>query len=234
VTLRGAIGDQEQSFNFPADFVGKSDDDTNAFVAKLWATRRVGEIIDELDLKGKNDELIAELVALATEHGILTPYTSFLADETSDVRAVTRNLGRAAMEVEALSVAEGAWGFRQRELKAGFQMSNRAPAAATLVESGAIGAGGRFYNNVRFYDSAKDEQVAARNIRQVGRKTFFQRGEQWIDATVTEDEEKHARKLERYSSEYFALIARHGQHVAQYLALDAPVTVKLAGVTYQW
>ena len=66
----------------------KSDDDTNAFVAKLWATRRVGEIIDELDLKGRNEELVNELVALATEHGILTPYTSFLADETSDVREV--------------------------------------------------------------------------------------------------------------------------------------------------
>jgi len=51
------------------------------FVAKLWATRRVGDIIDELDLKGRNEELVKELVALATEHGILTPYTSFLADE---------------------------------------------------------------------------------------------------------------------------------------------------------
>ena len=59
-----------------------------SFVAKLWATRRVGEIIDELDLKGRNEELVNELVALATEHGILTPYTSFLADETSDVRDV--------------------------------------------------------------------------------------------------------------------------------------------------
>ena len=44
--------------------------------------RRVGEIIDEIDLKGKNDELVKELVDLSTKHGILTPYTSFLADET--------------------------------------------------------------------------------------------------------------------------------------------------------
>ena len=45
---------------------------THAFVEKLWAVRRVGEIIDELDLKGKNNELVKELVTLATKHGILT------------------------------------------------------------------------------------------------------------------------------------------------------------------
>src|SRR4051812_10976888 len=94
VKLKGKIGDKEKTFDFPADFSEKSDD-TNTFVAKLWATRRVGDIIDELDLKGRNEELVKELVALATEHGILTPYTSFLAEESSDIRRVTENEGRA-------------------------------------------------------------------------------------------------------------------------------------------
>src|SRR5262245_52062415 len=83
IAIRGAVSGKEQSFDFPAELVAKSDDDTNSFVAKLWATRRVGEIIDELDLKGRNEELIKELVDLATKHGILTPYTSFLADDTT-------------------------------------------------------------------------------------------------------------------------------------------------------
>jgi hypothetical protein len=50
--------------------------------------RRIGEIIDELDLKGKNEELVKELVALSTKHGILTPYTSFLADEKHELGGV--------------------------------------------------------------------------------------------------------------------------------------------------
>src|SRR6185436_685930 len=103
VKLKGKIGDEEKSLDFPADLVSKSDDDTNAFVAKLWATRRVGDIIDEIDLKGRNEELVKELVSLATEHGILTPYTSFLATEGSDVREVAVNRGRALSEVDALS-----------------------------------------------------------------------------------------------------------------------------------
>ena len=39
----------------------RSADESQAFVEKLWAMRRVGQIIDEVDLHGKNQELIDEL-----------------------------------------------------------------------------------------------------------------------------------------------------------------------------
>jgi Ca-activated chloride channel family protein len=246
VTLRGTIGGKEETYYFPADLIAKSDDDTNAFVAKLWATRRVGEIIDELDLKGKNEELVNELVALATEHGIITPYTSFLADETSDVRHVAENRGRAFHEIDSLSESSGGFGFRQRSAKGIYQIADRAPAAGFVpVQSGeqyqlslgrdAGGVGGGYFgSNVQCYDPRTDQVRSVDNMRCIGRKTFVQRGEQWVDATVTEDDEKNAHKLERYSPEYFALVARHGQHVAQYLALDDPLTIKLDGTTYQW
>ncbi len=241
VKLSGKVGDDEKSFDFPAKLVEKSDDDTNAFVAKLWATRRVGEIIDELDLKGRNDELVNELVALATEHGILTPYTSFLADETSDVREVAANRGKALEELHALSETSGRLGFSQRREKLGLQMATRAPAAdASNGYSGEAAAalrssgGGYFGGNVRYYDAAGDKDVAALNCRQIGRKTFFERGGRLVDSTVTEEQEKSCRKIERYSREYFDLIERHGKHVAQYLALDEPVVINLGGETYEW
>jgi Ca-activated chloride channel homolog len=241
VNLTGKIGDEEKSFNFPVKFIEKSDDDTNAFVAKLWATRRVGEIIDELDLKGKNEELVNELVALATEHGILTPYTSFLADETSDVREVAENLHRTLSEVEALDHAEGRFGFMQRAEKSKFSAASRAPASAPSGGYGGAAApalqtagGGYFGGNVHYYDAAGDKDVAATNVRQIGRKTFFQRGKQLVDSTVTEEQEKSAKKVERYSREYFDLIERHGKHVAQYLALDEPVIINLGAETYEW
>jgi Ca-activated chloride channel family protein len=241
VKLTGKIGDEEKSFDFPAKLVEKSDDDTNAFVAKLWATRRVGEIIDELDLKGENQELVSELVSLATEHGILTPYTSFLADETSDVRDLARNRARALREVESLEVAEGRFGFSQRRAKQGYQLAARAPAAAPADGYGGeagvalqTAGGGYFGGNVQYYDAAGEKQVAAKNVRQIGRKTFFQRGERLVDSTVTEEQEKAAQKIERYSREYFDLIERHGKHVAQYLALDEPVVINLGGETYEW
>ena len=89
--VEGTVGDGKQKFDFPAKLVEKSNDDSFAFVEKLWAVRRVGEILDELDLQGKNDELVKELVELATRHGILTPYTSFMADENANVHDLAGN-----------------------------------------------------------------------------------------------------------------------------------------------
>jgi Ca-activated chloride channel family protein len=241
VKLTGKIGGKKESYDFPADLVEKSDDDTNAFVAKLWATRRVGDIIDELDLKGRNEELVKELVALATEHGIITPYTSFLADETSDVRDLTENRSRAMRGVEALDQSAGRFGFAQRESKLALQSASQAPAAASSGParaggSGGFGGGGGgfFGGNVRYYDAVNDKQEVAANCRQIGRKTFFQRGDTLVDSSVSAEQEKSAKKVKRYSREYFDLVEKYGKHVAQYLALDEPVVINLGDETYTW
>ena len=116
VTIRGKVDGAEQSFSFPAKLVEKSADDSQAFIEKLWAVRRVGEIIDEIDLHGKNQELVNELVALATRHGILTPYTSFLADENANIRDVAastapdgRGAGRSAARKRRSPRSANAW-----------------------------------------------------------------------------------------------------------------------------
>jgi len=130
VTITGKVGSEEKKHDFPAKLVEKSNDQSYAFVEKLWALRRVGEIIDELDLKGKNEELTKELVELSTKHGILTPYTSFLADETSSVREladVRRNTHLATESLERLSEVGGQAGFAQRAEKKVLQEA-QAPA----------------------------------------------------------------------------------------------------------
>jgi Ca-activated chloride channel family protein len=135
VVIRGSVGDEEQKLDFPAKLAKKSRDETFAFVEKLWAVRRVGEILDEIDLGGKNRELTKELIDLATRHGILTPYTSFLADENTDVRDLASNTRRAGDRLMALDQAEGASGFFQRAFKGSMQRASQlaatpAPAAA--------------------------------------------------------------------------------------------------------
>ncbi|MDA0587560.1 MAG: VIT domain-containing protein [Planctomycetota bacterium] len=121
VTLTGHYAGEQKKFTFGADFVDRSADESNGFVEKLWAVRRVGEIIDELDLRGQNQELVTELVALSIKHGILTPYTSFLADENVSLRD-RENLARASRESRIqLSAESGQDAFGQRALKGGFQ-----------------------------------------------------------------------------------------------------------------
>ncbi len=142
VVVSGAVGGREQRFDFPAKLVDRSGDETNAFIEKLWAVRRVGEILEELDLKGKNEELVKELVELATRHGVITPYTSFLADERTSLGDLAGNEGLAGSRLQALAESSGAGGFVQREFRGGLQRARVADAMAPASRSFGMAMGG--------------------------------------------------------------------------------------------
>ncbi len=156
VVVSGSVGNKQQKLDFPAKFVEKSKDETHGFIEKLWAVRRVGEIIDELDLKGKNQELVKELTELSKRHGILTPYTSFFADDQTDVRDLAEATRRAGERLDGLRQTSGAGGFALRDNKARYLHASKAPATpaplapmapadaapATGPRGGGIGGGG--------------------------------------------------------------------------------------------
>ena len=56
-------------------------DDSDPTVAQMWAQRRVADLITELRIEGSRDSLIEEIVEIANGFGIVTPYTSYLAEE---------------------------------------------------------------------------------------------------------------------------------------------------------
>jgi len=239
VVLSGKLGSEQSKFDFPADFVAKSSDDSNAFVEKLWAVRRVGEIIDQLDLKGRNEELVNELVQLSTKHGILTPYTAFLADENTAIHDVAGNAVRANSRLDRLNESSGQYGFAQRSLKGSYQRSAQVPASlgrgstATLAADQSGIASGAAFEAIDA-DTQREQAQIAQNVVQVGRKTFYQRANRWIDAEVTPAKEKKATKVERFSDAYFALVAKHGKDVAKYLSIEGPVVIELDGTVYEF
>ena len=73
VTVAGKVGDERRTFTFEADLAKPGTGSRYDFVPSIWATRRIGALIDRIDLEGKNPELVDELVRLSTEFGILTP-----------------------------------------------------------------------------------------------------------------------------------------------------------------
>lgn len=155
VTLSGNISSEKRSFTFPATLVPTSMGESNGYVEKLWATRRIGEIIDELDLHGQNKELIDELVQLSLRHGILTPYTSFLADENTVLTARASNSAAAEDRVEKQlrNNATGQLGFAQRSGKGRLQSAlnpaeSKAASAPIADPAGPIAGGG--LGGVRF------------------------------------------------------------------------------------
>ncbi len=130
VVVSGSVGGQPQKFDFPANFTEKSPDDSNAFIEKLWAVRRVGEILDELDLRGRNEELVRELVELSKRHGILTPYTSFMADENTNLSDLAGNMTIARDRLAYMRNTSGAAGVAQRAYKGQMQNAQQSQAAA--------------------------------------------------------------------------------------------------------
>ncbi len=136
ITISGTVDGKKQSFQFPGKLVKHSNDDSQAFIEKLWAIRRVGEIIDEIDLHGKNSELVNELVALATHHGILTPYTSFLADDRVNVRDLAENAVRADRELLSLQQQSGGSAFGQRLAKSDMKRAQLAAPSNSADQFG--------------------------------------------------------------------------------------------------
>ncbi len=218
VTISGAVGGEKQTFDFQASLVEKSTDEANAYIEKLWATRRVGQIIDEIDLVGKNEELIEELVALSKQHGIMTPYTAFLAEEEGAKLAGPEVHRRAAAELDALDAVSGAGGFAQRDFKAELQQANTAPAPAAA----------------KFRAADDDKEVVVNTVKSVGTKTFFYRGERWVDSSVDEAQLAKATKVKRFSKEYFDLVNKHGSGAAKYLAIEGKVVLQLDDVVYEF
>jgi len=222
ITLTGEAAGKKQEFTYRANFAETASDDTNGFVARLWATRRIGDLIDDLDLHGRNQELVDELVALSQKYGILTPYTSFLTDDTVSLTTTSANNAFAARSTESQMVTvTGQAAVIQREQKAQFQNGAlAAPAGQPLMA--AAGRGGR-----------GGAPAQPPTVKQVGQKVFFKKQQTWQDSTVTAEQASHAIHIVQFSREYFDLAESHGGAMAQYLAFDQVVLVNLGSQTYR-
>ena len=248
VTLSGTVSGSQRSFSFPAELTARSNDETYAFVEKLWAVRRVGEIVQQIDLHGKNDELVNELVALATKHGIVTPYTSFLADENSNLADLSGRRRETELALRQLSAESGRSGFDQRASNAQLQRARVASPDARYgggYGGGGYGAGNSVREAIQkanepsrgalaggpAADALRSEAVVE-PIKYVGAKTFFWRNGQWVDSLVIDGKES-TQKIKRFSDDYFSLIAKHGKDAAKYLALEGTVVLRIGDTIYQ-
>ncbi len=262
VVIKGRVGASEQKFDFPANLIEKSHDESYAFVEKLWAMRRIGEIIDQLDLSGQNNELVKELVELSTKHGILTPYTSFLADETMRPLANAEGLRRTHDSLLSLHESSGVSGVAQRAEKGRFQGAQNAASAAKSLPAGAPSAngggglafsGGQVANSFR--DAKTDKEVAADSVRQYGNQAVYARKKSGATVasgpadksepqlvvtpeTAELDLEKDKANIEvvdRFTEPYFALINANTLAENQILSqqrVDEQLLIKLRGKNY--
>ena len=261
VQLSGKVGGEPRSFEFPTELAAPGANMGYDFVEKLWAVRRVGFIIDQIDLNGPNKELTDELVALGTKYGLLTPYTSFLADERVSLHATAANRRLATSNLDALSIVEGEAGTVQRDFKQAFKKAERleevggyryqiAPAAPGMggmgggmggMGGGRLSSAGRLgqataappTNRGKNPSPAKSDAPAESAVRNLGVKTFYRKGDRWVDSDVKPEEDAKAIILEQFSDAFFNLTRTQSAEENQYLTFEEPVTVRIAGKVYR-
>jgi Ca-activated chloride channel family protein len=80
--LIGTLNGQKHEIAFDAKFPAEEND--NAFVARLWAQKRIDYLLAQTRLHGEHEEARNEVIALSTRYQIVTPYTSLVAVKAAD------------------------------------------------------------------------------------------------------------------------------------------------------
>lgn len=205
ITLSGEVNDRSQQFTY--EDISFRDKGGEYFIARLWATRRIGYLLGQIRLHGEDKELVEEIVDLAVAYGIVTPYTSFLIQEDMDILSPA---GRASVAQDEFQI-----------MSATPRMEAGAEAVARSVEE----------NRLRKADKDTIRGYGDNAVKTVADKTFVNRGGKWTDTTY--DESKMTPiKIQFGSEEYFNLLATDPRW-GRYLALDKFMIVVLDGQAYE-
>lgn len=224
-TLKGTVNGEEQSFIYSGlDFQAQAGGEP--FIARLWATRRIGDLLNSIRLNGENQELVDSIVHLSVRYGIITPYTSFLIDENDVLSAQGQEEAQRQMMEQAQTLsseASGAGAVAAADTASSFAQANAPMPAAT---QGVITANPNEPTDLDGYS-----YNAVNPIQSVNDKTFLLQNGAWTDTTFQPDT-MQTQKVEFLSDAYFALTDAHPE-LGAYFALGDHVIVVADGVAYE-
>ncbi|HZS00471.1 MAG TPA: VIT domain-containing protein [Chloroflexota bacterium] len=240
VTLEGTIDGRRERLTFD-DLTLVDDDRRQSYLPGLWATRRIGYLLDQLRLLGTNRALVDEVVQLSTRYGIVTPYTSFFVNEQVDptsqagqraaAEAVQRNLAAApATGAAGVAASDAARALQQAPVAAPSPPLLPPPPAAP---TGTVAGGAPLGFTPPGAGAAGTAQPAvnvADRLQRVGDRAFVLRDGVWTDTTYSAGQE--TRRVAFGSDAYFALLAERPE-LAAYFAVGERVIVVLDGQAYE-
>jgi Ca-activated chloride channel family protein len=215
ILLRGKTGKESRSFSYDKlDFPLRSEN--NDFLPRLWASRRVGWLIEQIRLNGETKELKDEVTELGTRYGIVTPYTSYLATDGS------LNATRDEEQMRRLSAGAPAK-MAERSGADAVQMSvqqNSMQMNTTIAKDKKKSAKERI-----LVDDTQNNQFFAN-------KNFFNQSNVWVDSEFLADAKLPEIKVKFASEEYFKLAASNPE-LARYFSLGEEVVVVWRNQVYR-
>ena len=202
VTLEGEVNGRLQWFAY-GDLHFR-DEGGESFIPRLWATRKIGYLLSQIRLHGESRELVDEIVSLSVRYGIITPYTSFLVEETE--KALTEAGRQIIVEKEVQIMATPAPAF-------GAGAVEKSIAQESLRGADTVSA------------------PAAAEVKHVGDKAFVLYDGVWTD-TLYEPDRMETAKVGFGTDGYFDLLAARPEW-GKYFALGQHVIVVLEGQAYE-
>ena len=180
---------------------------TDAFVPPLWASRRLGDTLEQVRLHGETDELLKQTVQLSRRYGILTEYTAIINAPAAANMSDDEVVAEARKQVSAAREAKsGKWAVMQSKNGRGLQQ--------------------RIANNaeINTYVDAQGEKQQADNVRQIGSTAFYNVDGKWV--TADDGKKRTQRVVEKFSEEYFELVGRD-KNFSRAAALGKEVVVNV-------
>jgi Ca-activated chloride channel family protein len=242
--LTGSLGGRRTEFVADVDFPATAGE--HSWIPRLWASRRVGWLLDEIRLRGESAELREEVVRLAREFGIVTPYTAYLVLEDEARRGVPLEL-RSFREMEQDRAAAGSARSKLDSVRAEAKAPERRSGAEAVANAQSVQGLKGILNEAQLQPADglaksaagpvqgyRDWQARnyAQAVKVVGGRAFFQNGTVWTDSAAQQRAALKRRQVRFASEEYFELLRRN-REIAGYLALGMELDVVVDDTLYQ-
>ncbi len=211
--LTGKMGGSTHTYVFPLRW---SDSTSHGYLPRLWAGRRIAYLLDSIRQNGENAELKNEVIALSKQYGIITPYTSFLAQEPE--RQDRPGMGGggnpppAVMPMASQAAMDASSGQRA------VQFSKQLDALKTQASAQAM-------------NEAQDN-LATTTVQTVNGKTFVLSKNIWTDTAYDAKTQGKPQTVAFGTDAYFKLLTDQPE-LAPYFSLGEQVIVVLNGKAYQ-
>jgi Ca-activated chloride channel family protein len=244
--LVGTVNGREREIT--ADVSFPAEEGSNDYIPRLWAARRVGWLLDEIRLHGESAELRDEVVRLARDFGIVTPYTAYLIledearrDIPADLRSFQElesdRLTRGVIEEKMDSVRREAASETSRSGKAAVDNAmavqsmkdvwNMAQASSPAEMKKKPAAGAPVSSGYK----AEQARNYAAQVRVVDGRAFYQNGTVWTDSTAQSRRGLKQKKIRFNSDEYFGLLGKHPR-IVRWLSLGNDMDIVVDDTLY--
>ena len=212
VTLKGEINQEEQAFYFPdQQFVEEAltafgESQNLQFIPRLWATRKIGHLLNQIRLVGPEQEIIDQIVKISIRYGIVTPYTSYLITEPLPLGEAEQNRIAEEQYIEMEGAQDAPTFGREAVEKGQGELAQSDLASSPYVDHG-------------------------KTLRVVGSRTFILSDGTWVD-TAFDPGYMETVEVSFLSNDYFSL-ANSRPNLAEAFALGMKVIAISDGIAYE-